>query len=101
LALGGLLLWSGVLLHRVLVRVALVVGLVYAIPHLIFHASETGSLSTGDNVVNISLLALAVVAGVVLLALTRAPRAPRTAQRQDAAESRDMERRPLGRLSGL
>jgi hypothetical protein len=75
LALGGLLVWAGAALSRQLVRVALVLSLVYGIPHLIFHASETDSLSTGDNVTNIALLALAVIVPVVLLALTRPARA--------------------------
>jgi hypothetical protein len=84
LALGGLLVSAGVLLNRLLVQVGLIVGLVYAVPHLVFHASETGSLSTADNIVNISLLALAVIAGVALLAATRAPEVPRAAQHQES-----------------
>jgi hypothetical protein len=83
LALGGLLVSAGVLLSRVLVRVALVLSLVYGIPHLIFHASETGALSTSDNVMNISLLALAVVVPVVLLALTRAASATAGATKRE------------------
>jgi hypothetical protein len=74
LALGGLLVWAGAVLSRQLVRVALVLSLVYAVPHLIFHASNTESLSTGDNVMNIALLALAVIVPVVLLALMRPAR---------------------------
>jgi hypothetical protein len=72
MAIGVLQVWAAARLSLLLVRVALVVGLVYGIPHLIFHASETGSMSTGDNVVNITMLALAVIAALVLLALTRA-----------------------------
>jgi hypothetical protein len=90
LALGGLLVWAGALLSRVLVRVALILGLVYAVPHLIFHASETGSLSTGDNVINISLLALAVVAGVVLLALSETGAAVTKAPDHDAQIEREV-----------
>jgi hypothetical protein len=71
LALGLLQAWAAVQLSRTLVRVALVLGLVYAVPHLIFHASNTEPFSTGDNVVNIGVLALAVIVPVALLALTR------------------------------
>jgi hypothetical protein len=91
LALGGLSVWAGVVLSRLLVRVALVLGLVYAVPHLIFHASETGSLSTGDNVINISLLALVVIVSVTLLAISRASgTTTSTRATSDAAIQREM-----------
>ena len=87
LAIGLLQVWAAAQLSRLLVRVALVVGLVYAVPHLIFHASNTKSLSTGDNVANIVLLGLAVVVPVLLLLLTRsAPTADTTVPDSPAIE---------------
>jgi hypothetical protein len=74
LGLGVLQVWAALLLSRVLVRVALVLSLVYAVPHLIFHASNTEPFSTGDNVLNLVTLALAVVVPVILLALIRPAR---------------------------
>lgn len=81
LALGVLQLWAAALLSRVLVRVALAVPLIYAVPHLIFHASETEPFGTGDNVANLATLTLAVVVPVILLALTRPVPATQAAPR--------------------
>lgn len=85
LALGLLQGWAAAQLSRTLVRVALVLGLVYAVPHLIFHASNTEPFSTGDNVVNLGVLALAVAVPVVLLALTRATSAKVSVGSSDGA----------------
>jgi hypothetical protein len=69
LALAALVLLAAWLLERRLVIVALVVWLVFALPHLVFHAGHTDGLSTGDNVVNVVELGLAVAIPLALLAL--------------------------------
>ena len=75
LGLGLLLGAAALLLDRLVVQVALATSLVFQVPHLIFHLGETGPLSTGDNVVNLVLLAAGIALTVMLLAATRAPRA--------------------------
>jgi hypothetical protein len=89
LALGLLQAWAAAQLSRTLVRVALVLGLVYAVPHLIFHASNTEPFSTGDNIINIGVLALAVVVPIVLLALAR-PATVRAGEPTDVAIEREV-----------
>jgi hypothetical protein len=74
LGLGLLLGAAAVLLDRLVAQVALASSLVFQVPHFIFHAGETGSLSTGDNVVNLVLLAAGLGLTVALLVAIRAPR---------------------------
>ena len=71
LALGVLLVLAGILLERWLVRAALVAWLVYALPHLAFHATELDALPLLDNLLNLISLGLAVVLPSVLLLATR------------------------------
>ena len=63
-----------VTLERRLVQASLAASAASQVPHLAFHASETGALSTGDNVASLGALALTVVLPLALLPLTRAPR---------------------------
>jgi hypothetical protein len=70
LALAVLLIAAAIRPERRLVRVSLVTWLVFAIPHLIFHASTTERLETSDNIVNLALLVGAVVVPIFLLALS-------------------------------
>jgi hypothetical protein len=70
LALAVLLIAAAIRPERRLVRVSLVVWLVFAIPHLIFHASNTDRLESFDNIANLIVLALAVVVPIVLLVLS-------------------------------
>jgi hypothetical protein len=89
MAIGLLQTWAAAQPSRLLVRAALVVGLVYAVPHLIFHASNTEPFSTGDNVVNIGALVLAVVVPILLLVLTRATGTVAAASDREAAIERE------------
>jgi hypothetical protein len=73
-ALVVLALFAIVTLDRRVVQIALVAFLVAGVPHLAFHASETGALSTTDNVLSLAGLALPVVVPLALLPLTRVPR---------------------------
>jgi hypothetical protein len=70
LGLGFLLLLAAVTLVRLLIQAALGTYLVFAVPHFIFHATETGSLGTGDNVANIATLAVGLAVAIALLAAT-------------------------------
>jgi hypothetical protein len=90
LALGILQVWAAVNLSRTVVRVALVLGLVYAVPHLIFHASNTEPFSTGDNVVNVGVLTLAVIVPIALLTLTRPAGTTAVAPAGDAPTKREV-----------
>jgi hypothetical protein len=81
LGVGLLVVWAAVLLERRLVQAALGTFLVFSIPHLIYHLTKLDALSTGDNVADISTLAITVALPLVLLALSRRPRtqaAPQT-----------------------
>jgi hypothetical protein len=70
LALSVLLIAAAIRPERTLVRVSLVVWLVFAIPHLVFHASATDRLESFDNIANLTALALAVVVPILLLVLS-------------------------------
>jgi hypothetical protein len=71
LALLGLAVFSFVTLDRRLVQGTLVAYLVSGTPHFIYHATATEPLSTADNVLSLSGLALGFVVPLVLLPLTR------------------------------
>ena len=74
LALGVLLALAAILLDRWLVRAALVAWLVYALPHLAFHATESEALPPLDNLLNLFSLGLAVLIPLSLLGWTVAGR---------------------------
>jgi hypothetical protein len=77
LALAVLVLLAALVLERRLVIVALITWLVFAVPHLAFHATHTDGLSSGDNAVNIVELGLGVAVPIALLALAwRPPASP-------------------------
>jgi hypothetical protein len=82
LGLGLLLVFAAVVLERRLVQGALGALLVFSVPHFVYHATELEAMSTGDNVANMTTLALSVVVPLVLLWLVRRPRAasPRVAE---------------------
>jgi hypothetical protein len=62
--------WGG----TVLVRVAAVAGLVWALPHFAYHLGHLDPLpSAGDRIGNVVSLGLAVVAPALVLWLTRRP----------------------------
>ncbi|MEA2428209.1 MAG: hypothetical protein QOF37_1837 [Thermoleophilaceae bacterium] len=60
-----------VTLERRLVQAALAAFLVSGILHLVYHLSNTGPLSTADNVLSLAGLAVGVIVPVALLPLTR------------------------------
>jgi hypothetical protein len=64
-------LFAIVTLERRLVQAALLAFLVSGIPHLVYHLSNTGPLTTADNLISLAGLALGVVVPVALLPLTR------------------------------
>jgi hypothetical protein len=81
LALGLLLLFSAVMLDRLLVQAILGASLVFQVPHFIFHASNTEPFSTTNNVVNLVLLAAGLLLTAMLLSMTsRRKAAPAAAQ---------------------
>lgn len=59
LALAVVLIAAFVVLSRQLVNVAAGAALAWGLPHFIYHAQHTEPLSTGDNILNLSALAVA------------------------------------------
>jgi hypothetical protein len=70
-------LFALVTLERRVVQAALVASVVAGLPHLIYHLTATGPLSTADNVLSLIGLALPVVIALALLPRTRSDRAGR------------------------
>lgn len=70
LALGVLLALAGILLGRSLVRVALVSWLAFAVPHFTFHLTTLDVFPLADNIANLSVLGLAALLPLLLLAAT-------------------------------
>jgi hypothetical protein len=66
-------LFALVTLERRVVQAALVASLVAGLPHLIYHLTATGPLSTADNVLSLAGLAVPVVIPLLLLPRTREP----------------------------
>jgi hypothetical protein len=85
LALGLLLLFAGIVLDRLLVQSVLGVSLVFQVPHLIFHAANTEPFSTGNNAVNLGLLAVGLLLTVMLLGMSTR-QVPRTTADRQAIE---------------
>jgi hypothetical protein len=71
LAIGGLLLFAGVVLERRLVQAALGALLVYSVPHLVYHLTELDVYGTLDKVLNLISLTAIVVVPLLMLPLTR------------------------------
>jgi len=71
LAVGVLLTWAALTPTAGLLRPALASSLVFAVPHLGYHIASADDLSTGDNIVNLALLVLAVAAPAALLWASR------------------------------
>jgi hypothetical protein len=80
LGLGVLLVLAAIVLVRALVQGALVALLIFEVPHLIFHSAETEALSTGDNVVNLAVIALGVLLTAALLVATVGSGRPRRSE---------------------
>ncbi len=68
LATGVLLLIAGIQLQRNLVRVTLVVWLVFAVPHLVYHLFNLGPYDAADVIANVVSLGFTVALPVWLLA---------------------------------
>jgi hypothetical protein len=68
-------LFAIVTLERRVVQAALVASLVAGVPHLLYHLTATGPLSTADNVLSLAALAVPVVVPIALLPRTRNQRA--------------------------
>src|SRR3954453_20670567 len=73
-------LFALVTLERRVVQAALVAAIVAGLPHLIYHLTATGPLSTADNVLSLLGLAAPVVIALILLPRTRSDRASRGLQ---------------------
>jgi hypothetical protein len=73
LALGLLLTFAAVSLSRPLVQGALGALFVFSLPHLVWHLTELDALPTGDNIVNVTSLALPVLLPALLIYLTLQP----------------------------
>ena len=74
-----------VTLERRLVQASLLASIASGTPHLIFHITDTESLSTADNVASLTALALIVLAPLALLPLTRTGGAVRSTVAATAA----------------
>jgi len=70
LALALLLAIAAWLLERRVVQVALVVWIVGAVPHFIYHSTVTERFDTTDNVGNLGALGLDIVVPAILLVLS-------------------------------
>jgi hypothetical protein len=68
-ALGALLLLAALWLERRLVQAALIVYLLYAVPHLVYHLGADDALPSGDRIASDLTLALSVIAPALLLLL--------------------------------
>jgi hypothetical protein len=73
LGLSLVLFFAALSLSRPLVQGALVALLGFSLPHFIVHLTKLDALSTGDNIANMTALALTVAVPAVLLYLTFAP----------------------------
>ena len=80
LGLLVVLVYAIVTLERRVVQAALLATIVSGLPHLIYHLTATGPLSTADNVLSLIGLALPVIIALVLLPRTRNDRAGRGLQ---------------------
>src|SRR3954471_19847214 len=80
LGLLAVVLFALVTLDRRVVQAALVASIVAGLPHLIYHLTATGPLSTADNVLSLTGLAAPVVIALILLPRTRSDRALRGLQ---------------------
>ncbi|WP_414581798.1 hypothetical protein [Scytonema sp. PCC 10023] len=67
LALGVLLVATAVLLERHLTQVALVSWLVFAVPHFLFHLTQTHHFLLFDNLTQLGSLGFVVLLPIVLL----------------------------------
>ena len=67
LGFGGLLTTTAVLLERRLIQIALVSWLAFAVPHFIFHLTQTQHFSLFDNVTQLSSLGFVVLLPIGLL----------------------------------
>src|SRR3954452_21736875 len=80
LGLLVVVLFALVTLERRVVQAALVASIVAGLPHLIYHLTATGPLSTADNVLSLTALAAPVVIALILLPRTRSDRTSRGLQ---------------------
>jgi AhpD family alkylhydroperoxidase len=71
MAVGVLLTWAALTPSASLLRPALWTSLVFAVPHLGYHIASSDDLGTGDNIANLMLLSLAVIAPAALLWASR------------------------------
>ena len=67
LAFGVLLALAAILMDRRLVQASLAAYLVYAVPHFVFHLTQTHAVSLGDNLAQLVSLGFQVVLPVVIL----------------------------------
>lgn len=74
LGLLVVVLFALVTLDRRVIQAALLASIVSGLPHLIYHLTATGPLSTADNVLSLIALALPIVIALILLARTRSDR---------------------------
>lgn len=71
LGLLAVAVFAIVTLERRVVQAALVAFLVSGLPHLVYHTTTTGPLSTANNALSLAGLAVGVILPAALLPLTR------------------------------
>ena len=79
LAMAALLIAAFVRPERYLVRTAAVASLLFALPHLAYHATNLDVYGTSDKIANVVLLSVAVLLPVVLVLGTARARPPKPA----------------------
>ncbi|HET7269553.1 MAG TPA: hypothetical protein VFI90_00570 [Rubrobacter sp.] len=67
LAFGVLFVLAAILLERRLIQASLVAYLVYAVPHFIFHLTQTHAFSVGDNLAQLVSLGLQIALPAAIL----------------------------------
>lgn len=70
LALGVVSLVAAITMEQLMVRVALIAYLVFAIPHLVFHVTHHQHYTATEAITETTALVIAALLPVVLLALT-------------------------------
>lgn len=76
LALAAVLVAALIRRERFIVRTAALASLLFAVPHLLYHATHLDVYDTTDQVLNVVLLGVAVVLPAILVLGTSAPRRP-------------------------
>jgi hypothetical protein len=73
IAFGLLMVWTAVEPNTTLLRPGAVTVMVFGVLHLAYHVAAWEHMGTGDNIVNVAVLALVVIVPAALLWATSGP----------------------------